>query len=621
MNIHLAGLAIVTLCIFLACQPEEQIDQGDSIEPKDLPEALPFTHLALDDLTAFEAVAKNWGIAGSAFADLNQDRHLTTGDGMGILTNLPTESAKDNLRTKWEHGDLELHVDVMMPKGSNSGIYFQGRYEVQLFDSWDKKDPAHSDMGGIYQQWDEQRTGGNKGFNGIAPTINAAKAPGLWQHFHILFRAPRFDKKGQKVKNARFEYVYLNDVLIHENVQVEGPTRAHQLSGEVQLGPLFFQGDHGPVAFRNLRYKKYGLDTARLENITYRSYTGIWNHLPDFDTLVPVKDGSLPNLDLALASDQPNDFGVRFRADLWIPIKGKYLFDIKVDDWAVLMIDTLKIAIDDGEILKERGTIDLTEGLHILEIMFHQKKGRSMLDLSYEGPEISKRPLAKPASRQGQPKNDVPPILVGVGETPEMVRGFVMHGDEKLTHTISIGTPKGIHFSYDLSTGALISAWKGAFADATNMWRGRGASQLLIPLSAAIQLTNGVPLARIEEKDPWPTDASYLSYKGYVLEDDQMPVFTYQVYDLAMTDRIVPTDHGHLKRQIELIGGSITNETLRIGVAPSIVFLDNGLYSMDGQYYIDTKSDAKILHRDGYDELLLSFGEGGKSDLSYDIIW
>ena len=87
--------------------------------------------------------------------------------------------------------------------------------------------------------------------------MNAAKAPGLWQHYKIIFHAPKFDSLGRKEKNAVFKEVWLNGVLLHENQEVTGPTRAAAFKDEKPKGPLMIQGDHGPVALKNIRYKLY----------------------------------------------------------------------------------------------------------------------------------------------------------------------------------------------------------------------------------------------------------------------------------------------------------------------------------------------------------------------------
>jgi len=76
-----------------------------------------------------------------------------------------------------------------------------------------------------------------------------------------VFRAPRFDARGRKTAHARFVTVVHNGVLVHENAEVTGPTRAARFESEAEeakAGPLQFQGDHGPVAYRNLRIRAQG---------------------------------------------------------------------------------------------------------------------------------------------------------------------------------------------------------------------------------------------------------------------------------------------------------------------------------------------------------------------------
>lgn len=70
----------------------------------------------------------------------------------------------------------------------------------------------------------------------------------------MIFRAPRFDATGKKLENARFVKVVLNGRVIHQDVEVTGPTRAatYENEAETSQGPLMLQGDHGPVAYRNI---------------------------------------------------------------------------------------------------------------------------------------------------------------------------------------------------------------------------------------------------------------------------------------------------------------------------------------------------------------------------------
>jgi hypothetical protein len=157
----------------------------------------------------------------------------------------------NNLVSDFKHGDVELYVEFMLSRGSNSGVYLQGRYEVQVFDSYGSWAPMKtSDGGAIYHRWIDE-----KGVGGSAPKINASRRPGEWQSYHIWFRAPRFDANGKKIQNAKFIRVLFNGDLVQENVEVEGPTRAHMPIAEGPSNPLMLQGDHGPVAFRNIYWR------------------------------------------------------------------------------------------------------------------------------------------------------------------------------------------------------------------------------------------------------------------------------------------------------------------------------------------------------------------------------
>ena len=144
-----------------------------------------------------------------------------------------------DLSTEATWGDARIEVEVMVAKGQNSGVYVMGEYEVQVLDSFGKEKVGAGDMGGIYAA--------------AAPKVNASKAPGEWQKFVIDFRAPKFDSSGKKTADARFVRIELNGRLIHENVEMKGPTPGGLSGREQPRGPILFQGDHGVVAFRNLK--------------------------------------------------------------------------------------------------------------------------------------------------------------------------------------------------------------------------------------------------------------------------------------------------------------------------------------------------------------------------------
>jgi hypothetical protein len=135
----------------------------------------------------------------------------------------------------------------MVPKSSNSGVYLMGRYEVQVLDSYGKgkdKKPTKSDLGGIYITSDP-----------IAENYDP-KPAGEWQTLDIVFQTPRFDASGKKTADAKFLSVKLNGKEIQKDVDTPKPTGSELSSKEVPTGPILLQGDHGPVAFRNLRVKE-----------------------------------------------------------------------------------------------------------------------------------------------------------------------------------------------------------------------------------------------------------------------------------------------------------------------------------------------------------------------------
>jgi Domain of Unknown Function (DUF1080) len=165
----------------------------------------------------------------------------------GVILNGP-EGRTVNLVTDGKFGDIALYVEFMLAKGSNSGVYLGGLYEVQVFDSWGSTEPMKSsDGGGIYHRWINEQ-----GVGGSAPSRNASRRPGEWQSYQIWFRAPRFDATGKKLQNAKFIRVLFNGLSIQENVEVDGPTRAGMEIPEAAINPIMLQGDHGPVAFRNI---------------------------------------------------------------------------------------------------------------------------------------------------------------------------------------------------------------------------------------------------------------------------------------------------------------------------------------------------------------------------------
>lgn len=205
------------------------------------------------DLTAFKAPHGDWRHVGDVTLDPKNPRKLLGKEGQGAWYNGP-KGRTNNLYTKRKYGALEISLEFMMSKGSNSGIKFHGHYEIQICDSFGKKEVNGEDCGGVYPRA-EAKPRYHHIDKGIAPKLNACKAPGEWQSLHAIFLAPRFDDKGKKIANAKIVVAELNGRVIHENQELLTPTGDRWKGPEFTEGPLMIQADHGPVAFRNVKLR------------------------------------------------------------------------------------------------------------------------------------------------------------------------------------------------------------------------------------------------------------------------------------------------------------------------------------------------------------------------------
>ena len=207
------------------------------------------------DLAGWRKPTGTWTVAKAVSPDPSDPEKFAITPGQGVMVNCASGHTVD-LITESEFGDLEAHIEFCITRHSNSGVYLMGRYEVQVYDSFGVAQDKYPgiECGGIYPRWINE-----KDVEGHSPRVNASKPPGQWQTFDITFRAPRFDGSGRKTANAKFMKVVHDGKVIHENVQFNGPTRGAMFDDEKPAGPLRLQGDHGPVAYRNLRVKSVEL--------------------------------------------------------------------------------------------------------------------------------------------------------------------------------------------------------------------------------------------------------------------------------------------------------------------------------------------------------------------------
>ena len=581
--------------------------------------------IPLNDLSAFKKTETNWLIAGGVSADPNKDNAMETSAGSGVLACIHPHGqygSQFDLLSVFQHGDLDLSLDFMMAKGSNSGIYLQGRYEIQLLDSWTKKNPSYADLGGVYERWNDTKPDGEKGYEGYAPTSNAAKAPGLWQNIKISFQAPKFDAAGKKTANGKILSVILNGILVQQNVTLTGPTRGFDQS-ESAMGSLRIQGDHGSVAFRNLQIKNFNQASPTISDLSYKTYEGNIRKSTDLLKLTPLKTSKMDALTWEVLSDD-NNFGMTLTGKLNVPSAGKYTVQIGHGG-------TLAMNINGKEVFKEgwlftensrTANVELNAGENPFDLVYFKTDGwmQPRLVLSLESDNVRRTALNAPSS--GILPNPTNPILVQPIAEPIVHRSFMDYKAEpetskRVVHSVSVGNKEGMHFTYDLDNGNLFQVWRGAFLDATAMWNNRGDGTAK-PLGAVLNLGLSPSIMTMTDATtPWaaamPAD---FVVKGYELDAAGQPTFKYQFGNAMVQDKIIPSEDAKAFSRKISIATPQTNVFYKLAEGAKIDKIAEGLYRIDDAFYV-TAINANIRTSTGKQELIAPL----ITDLNYSISW
>lgn len=154
----------------------------------------------------------------------------------GVLVN---QGRGTDLYSEVRLTDFELHIEFMVPKGSNSGVYLQGRYEIQVLDSFGQGlNPGM--CGAIYGK--------------AVPSENASKPAGEWQTFDAKFRGARPSPEGGPAQHARLTVIH-NSKRIIDDVELDGVTGGAMDADEWRAYGIMLQGDHGAVEYRNIKVR------------------------------------------------------------------------------------------------------------------------------------------------------------------------------------------------------------------------------------------------------------------------------------------------------------------------------------------------------------------------------
>lgn len=229
-----------------AAQPAKGADlpQPKVISPGTAPVSAPSDAVVLFNGMSLE----EWQLADGKPAEWTLDARPRAGAPMTC------KPGSGSIVSKKTFGDAQIHVEFALPKADaeagkkgqdrgNSGVYIQGRYEVQVLDCYQNETYPDGQCAAIYKQH--------------APLVNVCKPAGEWQTYDILFTAPKFDAAGKKTANARVTVIQ-NGVVVQNNAEMSGPTGGNLSEESATPGPIMLQ-DHGNlVQYRNVWVRGLG---------------------------------------------------------------------------------------------------------------------------------------------------------------------------------------------------------------------------------------------------------------------------------------------------------------------------------------------------------------------------
>ena len=223
-------LTIFLTVFFIACNgqsskdteiwepvPRKVYSNSDSAPPNDA--------IVLFDGTDLSKWKAKWSDKETGW-EINNDGSVTVVfDGSGGIETLENFGSVQ-LHIEWKTSEDISHKNQSR---SNSGVFLQNRYEIQILDSYKSPTYVNGQAGSVYKQY--------------VPLVNSSRKPGEWQSYDIIFEAPEFDLDGKKVKSGYFT-VFHNGVLIHNHVEILGTTE--------NVGPPknIAHGD-GPISLQN----------------------------------------------------------------------------------------------------------------------------------------------------------------------------------------------------------------------------------------------------------------------------------------------------------------------------------------------------------------------------------
>ncbi|CAG5072538.1 hypothetical protein DYBT9623_04186 [Dyadobacter sp. CECT 9623] len=560
--------------------------------------SLPLTKITLNDLSAFNKTnGTSWQIAGNLTASRSVPGDLKPEPGKGILIYKPEKQPSPSLISHLPHGDIDLEFNFLLSKGAAFEVLLQNTYPVKIADLWlAKEGPAY-------------------------------KAPGLWQHIAIHFRAAKFDGSGKKISDAKFEKILLNGQPVALR---ELPSTAAAEAG------FAIRGLDKSFAIKELQYKTYQEKKINMSGMTFKVYPGLHKNPDTLASLTPRRTGTTDTISHRVG-DRKSQLVIDGTMD--VPIDGNYLFKLTAGGGAWFYINGKLVVQNRGSRDFEKAFYNqsaLKKGKFPFKIVYSNSD--ECLVLHYEGPHIPWQSLTTPASVRLSESFD--PLEYDVHSKPALQRGFMMHQNKVNPYVAAVALPAkasgktvpGNNYACDLHKYTLLSAWHGRFIEVSNMWTERGEKQLEIPLGAKMEFSGKPLIASLANPQAtWPdsvfsADGSYAA-RGYQLNKEGIPAYFYELNGNKVQDLITNlAANDGLARQLT-IRNARSKLYVLLAEGRKIEKLGSGNYAVDDKnYYLEKLLCGKfkpVIRKDkDMEQLIIELPKSDQSiQISYQIVW
>jgi len=453
-------------------------------------------------------------------------------------------------------------------------------------------------------------TGQRISFQNESDLAKLLKVPGLWQTVELNY------KTGKGNGPAMLEKLALNGVTVREGEALPGTA-----SGPVSLAPL-----GGTIAVRNVGYRMLSSRTVAQWSgpLSYTIYEGENSNRINLSAQKILKQDTTSMLNYEVAYGQAPRYTILFAGRLNTLQTGSYQFDLRTGGVAGLWIDGKNVIPEISHNLSQSETraVDLTAGLHDVQVYYSKPMRRVGVGLFVS--QVGTRPQPLHALASLPDPTPVPLISITPDLRAECIRSFVQLPGErqKRTHSLSVGSPAGYHYTVDLNQMALLQVWKGDFANVTEMWHERGEPQLLEPMGTTLRLPAQTALMVLTNDGvAWPDsmDEKTLQYKGLSLDKTGNPTIQYNLAGATVTDVTKPAPDG-LTRTLTVTGTPTGTVYCRVAAGQIIDDIGNGLYAINDRSYfvrVDPKTKLKQRSSNGKQELLLPV----KNSVTYSIVF